>query len=366
MELEIRQRFREPEYILAVLAVVGLLVFPHVVNIYYQFVIVSAAFLGIFAATYDFFSGLTGYFSFAHMVLVGVGGYSSAILAQKIGVPLLLAIVVATLLTAVVGLVVIGVPSLRLSGLYFVIISVVIASIAAKLVTIYSGWTGGQDGFLLVPSLMSEIEPLLPFELAEPLVKYYLAVLLLIAVATILLVFSKSRLGIILASMQQDETLLRAIGIDPVKFRLVGFGITSLFTGFAAAVWTHTLTSLNPRSHIAFASMIDIIIAMVLGGAGTIVGPIIGVFALAGFEELLIYVNSNSLLFAGVDIDLNVFQRIITMGVVLVFVYYVPEGIYPKFKGGLHRVKDDGLNSFWKSLTERVRTKLSSVGNRLK
>ena len=365
MALSLRSPLDRPELGLAAVAVLALLAFPFYMNVYYQFVVVSAAFLGIFAATYDFFSGLTGYFSFAHMVLVGLGGYTSTILAQAHGLPLFAAIVLATVITTVVGLVVIGIPSLRLSGLYFVIITVVIASLATKLVVLFSDWTGGSDGYLLVPDLLSEIEPLVPIELTEELLTYYLAVGLLVAVTGLLVLFAKSRFGIVLLSMRQDETLLESIGIDPVKYRLVGFGITCLVTGFAAAVWTHTLTSLNPGSHVAFARMIDIIIAMVLGGAGTIVGPVVGVFGLEAFDELLVFVDGETGLLAGIDLELGVIQELVSMGLVLVFIYRVPDGAYPLVKRKLYAVKEDGPSTLWEPSVDRARSLFSTLADRL-
>jgi branched-chain amino acid transport system permease protein len=358
MGSNLSDRIRGPKAAASALIIAALLVIPHFISTYYKVVIISAAFLGIFAATYDFFSGLTGYFSFAHMVLVGMGGYSSTILAQELGVPLLPAILFATLLTVLVGLVLIGIPSLRLSGLYFVIVTVIISSIAVELNIYFSDFTGGQNGYLLVPSLLSQYSQFVPAGVEPTLVKYYIAVLMLIAICGILVMLSKSHLGIILGSMKQDETLLKSMGFNPVKYRLTGFAITSLLTGFSASVWTHIVTSLNPQSHLAFARMIDIIIAMVLGGSGTIIGPVIGVFALAFFDEFLMYFNST---FGPIEIlgsNLIVFRRLITMLLVLGFIYYVPNGVYPRIRSVIQRTWSEGPTEVLKSTFKGYQAKL--------
>ena len=320
----------EPRYVAGVLIALGLLAYPFIGTVYYTFLVTSAAFVAIFAVTYDFFSGLTGYFSFSHMVFVGLGAYTSAIVASEMGISPFITIPAAGIFTAAFAIVLFGLTSLRLSDLYFTILTIAVASISVRLITLFGDTTGGQSGYTELIPITPKVAEILPMSLTEVQLNYYIAVGMLLVITTILLILAKSKLGTILGLMTQDEVLLRTIGIDPGKYRLGAFGVSAFLAGLTGATYAHVSNILNPQSHLSLSVMLDLVIASIVGGIGTLIGPILGVGFLFGIEEVLYILEYDMGLAEGTD--LTAFRRLITMVLVLAFLYLAPEGVYPKCK----------------------------------
>lgn len=330
-------RLLKTRYVAGGLGVVALLAAPLFLGTFNVFILTSACFLATFVVTWDFFTGLTGYFSFAHMFIVALGGYSSALLNGEMGVSLPLSILLGTLIAGIFGTVVIGGISLRLTGIYFAALTFILPEFGQRLIILFSDQTGGLSGYIFIAPLGSVVTDIVPLELSNDVLLSYLAIVNFLLILGVLIVFSKSKLGTILRAVRQDELLLSSLGISPTKFKIAGFGLIAFLTGFTGAVWSHFLVSLTPSTQLSVNTMIDIVIAATIGGIGTLVGPALGMALLQFTEQALIAFQSNVLADDAI-IDLVKYQRAITIVVALVFLYRYPRGIYPPLKEQLDRV----------------------------
>jgi branched-chain amino acid transport system permease protein len=318
--------------ILAGVAILALLVAPLVLSPFELFSLSSILLLATLAVTWDFFTGLSGYFNFGHMFLVGSAGYTSALLVGEAGVSLPVAMVVATVLTTVVGTVVIAGPSLRLSGIYFAVVTLIVPIYAENLVMLFSDVTGGLGGYIFVAPLDLELQGVVPSGVDIDLVMYFITVANLLVILGFLVVAAKSELGIVLRSIRQEEVLVSSLGINPTKYKIVGFALTALFTAFTGALWTHFFATLTPTLQFSVDVMIDIVIAATIGGMGTVVGPALGMFVLEGIDFGLTELQTTPFIEETLSLELSEYRQLLGILVALGFLYFYPQGLYPEIK----------------------------------
>ena len=241
--------------------------------------VAGALFIAMFAMSWDFASGYTGEISFGHGLFFGVGGYTAVLLNLGWEVPLLLAIPAGVVMAMVAGAI-IGLPTLRLEGPYFSLLTLVAPLILLQLFIFsadifggrYTGVTGAND--------------LVPFELfseaADPIgaytgMNYYLTVGLFVVILAVALAITRSNTGSILTAIRENEDAVASVGLNPAKFKIFAFMFSAAMGGLAGAVYVHTpFGSATPSELLVLTVSINVIIASVLGGMGTIVGPALG------------------------------------------------------------------------------------------
>ena len=258
-------------------------------------------FLMMFAMSWDVVSGYTGQLSFGHGFFFAVGGYTSAILDLQHGITPVIGIPVGMLLAGVGGLL-IGIPALRLRGPYLSLVTLIVPIILAKLFTLFNNslpilapeGLGGRNGPGLPTQLFGIDGSGAVLELAEgysgiqqtALANYYFALGLLLLILFVLLAVTRSSAGDVFTAIREDEDAVAAAGLDASRFKLFAFVLSAVVGGLAGAVWVHTVKTPSPLGILGqddIQTSIDVIIMSILGGTGTIVGPIIGavVFALS-------------------------------------------------------------------------------------
>jgi branched-chain amino acid transport system permease protein len=320
--------------VMTVLLVVG----PWYLTTFQLFLASGTLFLATFAVTWDFFTGMSGYFNFGHMVLIGLGGYASVLLEAELGLPIWGTILLATLITGLFGTIVLAGPSLRLSGIYFAAITLIVMIWSENLIVLFSDITGGLQGYLYVASLGRELETVFPIGVGSQMLTYYVAALNFLLVTGILLLIAKSDLGKMLLAIRQNEQLLASLGLNPTRFKITGFAIMALLAGFSGALWSHAITTLSPATQLSLSAMIDIVIASVIGGLGTIVGAAIGIFFLEAIDFFLTLIHGTGFFETTLHVDIREFRRVIWMSIALVFMFFYPAGIYPRLRRLLNRV----------------------------
>lgn len=228
-----------------------------------------AFFFAMFAMSWDAVSGYTGQISFGHSVFFAVGGYSSALLNLEMGIDPLMAIPVGVIMAAVFGLV-IGVPALRLRGPYLSLVTLIAPLILLQVFVVYGDMLGGNTGLDNPDSLFG-----LGFTDVVPL--YYLAFGLFLFVLMILLAVTRSDAGRIFTAIRESEDAVNSAGLNPAKFKIFAFVLSAALGGLAGAVYVHTpLTTPTPDALLAMFLNIEIIIAVIIGGMGSIVGAAAG------------------------------------------------------------------------------------------
>ncbi|MGB0410488.1 MAG: branched-chain amino acid ABC transporter permease [Pikeienuella sp.] len=237
---------------------------------------IQACFIGIFAMSWDFLSGRTGYISFGHPFLIGIGAYASAILSYRFDVPLAVSIPSAVLITMIASTFFI-LPALRVRGSYFALVTLAFMELIYQLVqVIRPDLTGGTRGISGLDSVT-----------VGAINNYYLTMGLMIAVALFLWALTRTRLGAMQWAIGMDEDALKGSGINTTKLKLFTFIVSAAVAGLGGAFFVHYQGAISPRALFDINFVFTIIVAALLGGAGSIIGPMVGAFFLTFFLEEL-------------------------------------------------------------------------------
>lgn len=296
--------------------ILGLMALPELVSKGTLRTIIFANYLAIFAISWDLLSGRTGYISFGHPFLIGIGAYTSAILTKRFGVDVELAIPIAVVVTMLGGLVVL-LPALRIKGSYFALVTLAFMELMYQLVqVIRPDLTGGTRG-------MSGIQTLTRGAVNG----FYLSSVLMMIVAIAAWLLMRTRLGTALTAVGLNESAVEGSGLSTTKLKTVVFLASAFVAGLGGAFYVHYLGSIAPRALFDINFVFTIIVAVLIGGASTIIGPIIGAFFLTFLLEYL------RPWLPGAE------RYFIYGGIALLLYMYQPKGIYCLLQSGWARLK---------------------------
>lgn len=262
---------------LLVVAVALLAAAPLVLNNYWLRVLTTVFMYAIVTQGLNVIVGLAGYHAFGNAVFFGFGAYACGV-AMTAGAPLPLGLLAGVLVSALVAGV-IGWPILRLRGHYFAIATVALNLAAIQLVIQVGGLTGGAQGLALP---LSDLAP-------GPLYRAIYLVMLAGMVGATLLVWVILRLpfGYALRAIRDGERAAGVMGIDTTATKVLAWAISAGITGFAGALWAYWITFIEPSSAFDPAIGVKGYMMLILGGLGTVLGPVIGAFALEFLATLV-------------------------------------------------------------------------------
>jgi branched-chain amino acid transport system permease protein len=278
--------------------------------------IIFANFLAVFAISWDVLSGRTGYISFGHPFLIGIGAYTSAILTKRYGFEIEVAIPIAVLMTMLGGLIVL-LPALRIKGSYFALVTLAFMELMYQLVqVIRPDLTGGTRGMSGIPTLTR-----------GAVNGYYLSVTLMLSVALSMWLLMKTRVGTALSAIGMNEESVRGSGLSVTKLKMFAFLTAAAVAGLGGAFYVHYLGSVAPRALFDINFLFTIIVAALIGGSSTIIGPVIGAFFLTFLlEGLRPYLPGAERYF-------------IYGGIALLLYMYQPKGLIEIFMQGWTRLR---------------------------
>jgi len=263
-----------PVMVLAVLVtVIVAVVIPIVTDSYVQSLGLTLLMYVTLALSWNLIGGFAGYFSFGHVGYFGLGAYAGALCIVNLGWPWFAAAFFAALVTAAFATV-IGFASLRIKGPAFAIVTLAACQALRILVYIFDKHTGGGSGLSLPP-----IRSLVP-------VYFAFAAAAAIALAVTWRI-AGSQFGIHLKAIRDDELAAEAIGIDTAREKLKAFVLSTVLPGFCGAIYAWYLSYIHPEEVFSLRINVSMIVMALLGGAGTIFGPIIGAMLVFGVSELL-------------------------------------------------------------------------------
>ncbi len=236
----------------------------------------------------DLVIGYGAMVSFGHAMFFGVGGYAVAIVAHHTSLgempfggsnSALVVWPIALLACALLGLVV-GWLALKTSGVQFIMITLAFAQMVFFLLVSLQVY-GGDDG------LMMDRRNTLPFlDPKSPTAFYWLCLAILAGWLAFSAMLVRSRFGLVLQALRQSERRAVNLGIAPLRFRLATFVISAVGTGLAGILWANYARFVSPDMAVWTKSG-EFMAMVVLGGLGTLIGPIVGAAAFIGLEELL-------------------------------------------------------------------------------
>jgi branched-chain amino acid transport system permease protein len=281
--------------------VILLFLVPLFVNHDFYLHIIIVTLIYIIAASSFRIIDLSGQTSIAHAAFLGIGGYTSAILAIELGwtpwVTMLLGALMAMATAAAVGY-----PFSRLRALYFSMLSLFWGMGVVALLGVLSKFTRGDAGLVGIPPLFGFSK--IPY--------YYFILALTIVSLLILYRLEHSRIGMTWKTIAQSHSVASSIGIDEAKFRVLSFSIGCFFAGLAGAFYAHYNTVLT-ISNFGFIPSINLLIYVLIGGRKSFVGPIIGTAIMVIIPEFLRFLQS--------------YVPVIMGAIMLLVVFLMPNGV---------------------------------------
>jgi branched-chain amino acid transport system permease protein len=236
--------------------------------------------LAMAAVSLNLILGYGGMMSFGHAAYIGIGGYAVGMLAHEGIYTGFVQWPVALAASALFALV-IGALSLRTRGVYFIMITLAFAQMAYYVVAGLARY-GGDDG-LTIYKRSQFFEPL---NLSSKVQFYYLCVALLYASIYLVWRIVNSRFGLVIQGARSNDTRMRAIGFPTYRYKLVCFVISGTLCGLAGALLANHTDFVSPAM-MYWTRSGDLIIMVVLGGMGSVIGPVFGAVALLVLEEVL-------------------------------------------------------------------------------
>jgi ABC-type branched-subunit amino acid transport system ATPase component/ABC-type branched-subunit amino acid transport system permease subunit len=313
---------------LAVVAVVvTILVFPAISdNRYYQTIIILSLLLAIMASSWNIISGFAGYVSLGQTVFLGIGAYTTAILSLRVFgsgdfggdqanpfyfIPI--AAIVAGLFAAAVGPII-----MRTRGHSFVILTIAFLFVMQLIVLNWTELTFGNRGMTLPLPTWPREWGNLPF--------YYVFFGLLLLTVAMSWWIRRTKFGMGLIAIREDEDKAAAVGVNTPIYKMLAYIASAFWIGAAGGVYAYYLSFIDPRNMFDIVYSVFVVLAVILGGRGTILGPVLGAFILEPLNQITN--NDFNDWVPGGFWDANV--RLIFFGAMLVVVImFLPRGIIP-------------------------------------
>ncbi|MFP9191428.1 branched-chain amino acid ABC transporter permease [Natrialbaceae archaeon A-CW1-1] len=285
--------------------------------------VTAALYFAMFVISWDFVSGYTGQVSFGHTLFFGVGGYTAALLNLEFGLSPVLTIFAGVFLATVAGLLV-GIPALRLRGHYLALITLLPPLVLIRFFSMYRDTFGGETG-LPNPDNLLDVQG--DF-VATAELNYYLALVVFAFVFLIAFVITRSDHGITYTAIRENEDAVSSVGINPAKFKLFAFVLSAALGGFAGAVFVHTPAgSASPSQLLQLTVMIEILIAAILGGLGTITGAALGGIFIYLARD---YIRGIDAVVPILDMPVTQMDTLLFYILMLVLLFLLPGGLLPK------------------------------------
>ncbi|MFG1283097.1 branched-chain amino acid ABC transporter permease [Xanthobacter autotrophicus] len=302
-----------------VLALV-LVLAPFVLNAYWLYLACLVAINVASATGLNILTGYTGLVSLGQAAFMAVGAYAVAFLDGHLGTPFLLNIFAAGFVAAAVG-VLVGVPSLRVKGLYLAIATIAASFILHFVFTSWVSVTGGMSGVNVAPARLFGIE------LASPFALYFVVVpitaLMVLAAANLF----RTRIGRAFIAIRDRDISAEVLGIPLLQYKLMSFALSSFYAGVAGGMWAYFFRVVTPES-FPFATSIFFLAAVIVGGLGTILGPILGAAFMTLVPELLKYVVEwLGPVFPNAGAALSPVRTIVFGALIIFFLMFEPQGL---------------------------------------
>lgn len=274
---------------LALLAAVGALALLPALDVggYVLNVMVTIFIFSMLAVSLDLVMGWAGQFSFAHAAFFGIGAYTAAIAQRDFGTGFWLNLPAGMVIAGLSGLL-LGLPALRLRGHFLAIVTIAFQTIVYLALTQWKSLTGGQFG----------IEVKAVEGLATIGRFYYLALALAVITVAIGWILTHSRLGRAWQAVRDDEVLARAIGLNTTAGKLAAFVLAAALAGAAGVLVAHHVRGVTPDDFTVLTSA-TIVAMVVVGGRGTIWGPLLGAVVFTALPEVLGFAASYRLVIYG-------------------------------------------------------------------
>ncbi|MBT4268566.1 MAG: branched-chain amino acid ABC transporter permease [Deltaproteobacteria bacterium] len=262
-------------------------------------------------------TGYTGLISLGHAAFMAIGAYSSVILTAKFGFPFPLALVSSVILTGLVGFLV-GIPSLRLTGMYLMLVTMAFGFVVDEIILQSDGLTGGADGLGALPPTILGVT----FDTYQ---KYFFITFICLALSMLCAKnILRGGFGRTLMAIRDSETAAESMGINLGWYKALSFTISSAYAGLAGVLYAHFLLFISVDNFTLLHS-ISYIVMIVVGGIGTLIGSVMGATFITVLPEIITFAKDY---LPEMLKDASSLQAAIYGIILMVFVIYQPTGLF--------------------------------------
>ncbi len=305
--------------------VVGLilLALPFWVSSTWQNLLITVFFYAFLGQAWNILGGYSGQLSLGHAAFFAIGAYTSAILAVHYAVSPWLGMFVGAALAALLSLA-IGYLGFRfgLRGFYFILLTLAAAEIC-RLIALHLPILGGYTGLFInfTPNPWQ-------FQFKGKIPYYFISLGFLVFASAVVWLLERSKLGTYLVAIREDEDASEALGVDTFRYKMMAYALSAALTALGGTFYAYFQYYLQPNTVLNLNHSVDIMIRPIVGGMGTILGPIMGSLLLELLGEF------SRTYFAGATAGLSV----VTYGILLIIVVlFLPRGIYPALAHWMRR-----------------------------
>ena len=298
-----------------------LLIAPWLVNDYLLTVLIVVLYFAFTGQAWNIMMGFAGQLSLGHAIYAGIGGYIAAVLFARFGIAPWLGFLAAIPVTAACGAT-IGFLAFRfrVAGVYFAILTIAFAEFA-RIGFDHLDFVNASAGLFLPVAQYAHNDL---WHLRGGPAMFYYVILAAAALAFVLCrALLKSRVGYCWLAIREDEQAARAVGIDSFRYKMAAVMISAVVTSFAGVFYAFFYNNLFPEQVFNISRSIEMILGPIIGGIGTLFGPILGAFVLTGLAEAL-----NTALTA-LGFDLPGAKQVFYGACLLLVVVVLPDGIWP-------------------------------------
>jgi branched-chain amino acid transport system permease protein len=289
-------------------------------------VITSIFMYAIITAALNIIAGFAGYAAFGNIVFFGIGAYTTAMLMIRVGLYWWAGAVVGGVLAAIYAIL-LGIPILRLRGHYFAIATLGINRATEQIALDWGSFTGGGKGITL-PLPQMEINTFYAMI-------YFIMFGLLVFTVLVNLGISRSRLGYALRAIRENEDAAEATGIFAPRCKIIAWAISAFITGVTGGVFAYWFSFIEPATVFDIMIAVKAFVMMMLGGAGTVLGPVFGAFLIELISETI----------WGKFLTVHM----LLLGIIMVaIVILIPRGIMELFR------KKFSLVALWKNIKNQA------------
>ena len=301
------------------LFVFAMLIAPALVSPYTLSLLIIALFAAFLGQAWNFMMGMAGQLSLGHSLYVGLGGYASAALFVKLGIPPWLGMLVGMALSGLVGAMLAALSfRFRVTGVYFALLTIAFAEFT-RILFDHFGWVGAASGLFLPVTNAARLD-LLNLRGAPGIFYYCMLALTLGSLALGRMLLSR-RIGFYWRAIREDQIAAEALGIDIFRYKIMAVALSAAMTAIGGAFLAFYDNNLYPDTAFSTARSVEMIVAPIVGGIGTLFGPILGAFVLTALGEL----TTRAAEFFGV----NGLKQLLYGGLLLIMVGLQPQGLWP-------------------------------------
>ena len=277
-------------------------------------------------------TGFTGQISLGHGAFMGVGAYASAILTVKAGLPFWVALPLAGLITALVGML-FGIPSLRLKGLYLAIATMAAQFIIEYAMRNWTSMTGGSSGMVVSPPTFFGIR-------IDSDRSYFYLIYFFVILATLYTKnLTRTRPGRAFVAIRDRYLAAEIIGVNVWLYRILSFGISSFMVGVAGSLWAHYVLVVS-EEHFGIWLSVQFLAMVIIGGMGHVLGGIYGAIFMTLLPELLrIPEHALTTFYPGIFAIFHSLRDGVFGLIIILFLIFEPDGLAARW----HTIKN-----YWK------------------